>query len=831
MAEYRVAPAGPTNAKIMVVGDVPGKKDFVPFDGMPGKVLKQFMMQVGIDPTEVYMTNLFKYKSFAGNPSKLFDSKGAPVPLLMQGLLELSQEITQVKPNVILAFGSNAMWALCGHTTWGRNKDGLMVWSGVDSHRGSIYECRLVDGVKVIPTYHPTYIAQGGMGDHGAWVCDLQRAKEESAFPEIRRAEKRIFVYKNQQTQLITNPYTREAPVYESAPERTREKLREQLMDEGSLITLDIEYISNKLLCVGMTNHRDEAHVVVINQPRDVEYCSQILTSGRPINAQNAAFEASILEWHYGMELMPHVAFDTMLAAHAANIELPKDLGYLTSIYTNQPYHKGMVDWNLVKRGKQDLDTVWKYNGIDVWTEHEIMEEQLLHDLDDPGVMKVFRHEMELLEVLWGVSKRGIRIDTEKLEKLRVQLNAEFKSMQLALAAFAGKSINVKSRLDVNWLLFERLGMKPVKMNKSGPANDDKTLAALRIKAMTEHQVLVLDLIRDIRSRRTLLSNFLEVGFDDDGRARGHYNPGGTNTGRLSSSKFYPTGNGTNQQNIPRDDRVRRIYAADLGYEFGYSDLERAESLVVAHLTNDPRMLADHAPGTDAHRSLAAVLFDRPEGEITGDQRYMGKQTRHAGNYMQGWKTFMTNVNQRSDKTGVSIDAAEAKRLIGIYRDVHPFLPQWWRDIKQELYRSRTLYNLLGRRRIFYGHVDSILPEAVAFTPQSTVGDTLNVGLLAVHGVRSPLISEEAWEEKAELARQLKALDFQVLNQVHDAIGYQYPIGRRDEVNSLVRKLLSVELTVPKTYETFRIPVEIQVGSSWGDLELYEDDLKITVST
>ncbi len=240
-------------------------------------------------------------------------------------------------------------------------------------------------------------------------------------------------------------------------------------------------------------------------------------------------------------------------------------------------------------------------------------------------------------------------------------------------------------------------------------------------------------------------------------------------------------------------------------------------------------MLADHAPGTDAHRSLAALLFSKPEEEITKEERYIGKQTRHAGNYLQGPRTFQTNVNQRANKTGVSINFSEAKRLINIYREVHPFLKKWWKEVEQELWRSRTLYNLLGRRRIFYGHIGGILPAAVAYTPQSTVGDILNVGLLAVHDIRSPLLNDEQWETISGHVGQLKGLGFQALNQVHDAIGYQYPIKKRYEVNSLVRRLLSFPVLVPKTYEYFTIPVEIAVGPNWGQVKVWDEDIRVVV--
>lgn len=807
VAMKKVGPSGPPRARIMIVGEAPGRdevREGQPFVGVAGQTLRKFLMMVGIDPQECFLTNICRYQPPGNDLGQWFGADGTPQPIVLQGLVELEAEIRSVQPNVIVAAGNFANWALTGNAKWNKKE---RKYTGITVHRGSIYECRIVPGIKVIPTFHPSYISREGMSDHGTWLCDLERIKRESAFPEIRRPSK----------ELILDPRGSD-----------RDNVRDWLLsDMARTLTVDIEYIGKDLLCVGMTTHRDRAATLVPRSPADISYIRDILTSGIGLNAQNAAFEAAILEWHYQMHIMPHIVYDTMLAAHSANIELPKDLGYLTSIYTDQPYHKGMVDWTAVRKGTQDLSVLYHYNAIDVWTEHEIMEEQIKYDLDDPAVLATFRHEMMLLGPLWEMSKRGIRVDVDKIKAIRERLlgnpelgtTGEIHRLQTVLDAFYGRPVNVKGRKEMSDLLFNRLGLTPGELTDGGqPAMHDKALAAMRLKTTNDQQRAIIDLIRDIRKKRDTVSKFLDIELDEDNRFRSHYNPGGTTTGRLSSAKFYPTGKGSNGQNQPTDAEARSVFIADPGYEFAYADLERAESMVVAFLTNDPRMLADHQPNVDAHISLASQLFNKDPGDITEDERYLGKRTRHAGNYMQGPRTFMTNVNQQATKTGVSINFAQAKQFIGIYREIHPFLPNWWNETEQELWASRTLFNLLGRRRIFYGHIRSILPEAVAYVPQSTVGDVLNVGLLNVHNRCAPYLEKLGiWEEYATIAEELQQFGVQPLNQVHDAIGYQYPLQHREEVNSRIMRLLSVPLTVPKTYETFRIPVEIKFGRSWGE--------------
>lgn len=260
---------------------------------------------------------------------------------------------------------------------------------------------------------------------------------------------------------------------------------------------------------------------------------------------------------------------------------------------------------------------------------------------------------------------------------------------------------------------------------------------------------------------------------------------------------------------------------------FVYADLERAESLVVSYLTQDPEMLRVHGPGMDAHKELARVLFDLPSiNEVTKDQRYMGKQTRHAGNYMEGPKVFMANINKAAAKTGVSIDYATAKKFIGIYRELHPFLQRWWDATEAELWRTRTLTNLVGpygrgRKRVFYGHIKSIIPKAVAYVPQSTVGDALNVAFLNLEGIPTEyMMFLDLWEQYKEWSNELCEYGLQSLLQIHDAVGMQVYEKDIDKALPLIGRLMSIPLTVPKTLQTFVIPVEIAVGENWGTVEV-----------
>lgn len=861
----KVSAYGPTSARIMIVGEAPGadeEKEGRPFVGAAGRLLRQYLMEVGIDPESIYYTNICKYRPPNNQLEKFFLDGGIPNLQVMDGMRELAEEIRTVRPNVIVAAGNFPHWALTGKARWfDKTSDGKRIrgFIGITDWRGSILPSRLLgaEGFKVISTFHPSYINRQGMSDHGTFKADLSRAKSECTFADIRRPNRDIILaerdplrlvgYRDNSGNIVESWADGKglSPNLETIWEPydvSREELREGILanlpraEEADifstplkLLTVDIEMIGSNCHCVGVTDRKDRAIVIPTRNMGDLTYVQSIVCSGVGINAQNSMFDGSMLEWHLGMEIMPFVKFDTMFAQHSAEIEMEKGLSFLNSIHTDQPFYKDMVDWKKVKLGTQDMGVTYAYNGIDVWTQHEVAEAQIRDQLDDEGVRRTFIYEMALLNPLWRMSRRGIRIDTAAMDAARKELTTTTQRIGMDILLMAGKPINARPSNECRWFLYDKMGLPVVKATKVGASTDDKTLAALSVaKNITEEQRRAITLVRQFRVAANLMSKFFDIEFDSDGRMRGHYDPTKTVTGRLASRKFYPTDKGTNQQNIPRDKRARRVFVADRGKIFFYADLERAESLVVAHLTGDPRMLADHSPGVDAHKSLASALYSIPEDEITEDQRYIGKKTRHAGNYMQGPMTFMKNFNQDAHKTGLSIEFSEAKMLMDRYKELHPLLKNWWDATNSRLWKTRTLYNLIGHRRIFYGHIGAILPEAVAYVPQSTVGATLNIGFLNMEGVSSPYMEERGlWDEYKMIGAELAEYGLECLMQIHDAVAGQVNEKDAERALPLIKRAMEFPLRNPRTYEDFIITAEVladldpahiaEARSNWGD--------------
>lgn len=833
---------GPDSARIMVVGEAYGAEEArldAPFVGPSGRLLSELLAAVGINPREVYYTNLVNKRPPANELRAWVTDAGLPTGPLLEGLVELQAEIARVNPTIIIPVGNYPLRFLTGKGRWDKKKGP----SGIGDYRGSILEgTALAGGRKCIPTYHPAAVLRQYPLKHIVKL-DLRRSAEQQLYAEIRRPRQAIFIdprgvdRDTWRDWLISSPGT-PSPEYrytegwqvDSATEVPRTSLSD------TFLSGDIEYLGGKLLCLGLTRSDDVSVVFRTRDASDIEFIRGILLSGVPLCFQNGMFDCSILEWFYSIQCVQYLKYDTMVGMHCAYTEFPKDLGFIGSVFTEEPVWYDKVNWK--DEGWSNSENMLYYNAKDVRVTHSAMKQMLADELTDPEIRAAFDYEMSLMQPLWSIAQRGVAVDLPAMTGLQSQLESELVTINAALQMLYGKPLNVKGH-DVAKFLYETLACPRIggKTATGLWKMDDTTLATILLSCTNERQRTGIRLVREARERRDLISKFCEIDLDTDGRMRCHYDPAKTDTSRLSSRKFYPTGNGANLQNVPRDTRVRAVFVPDRGYVFGYADLKSAESLVVANITGDPEMLRLHSPEymdgqRDGHKYVASFLLNKPMELITKNDRYLGKRVRHAGNYGMSWHKLMQLINADAQETGVSVDAAQAKMLINKYRQLHPYLQTWWDDVMRQLRETHTIYTRHGRKRVFYDRPDSILPEAIAYDPQGTVAQTLNMGLLRLdplYAVAGDTFMRQ-WDTAHNLAEQLNTemcanlqeQGFQMLLQVHDAIGFQVPEANADAAIRLLPELLDIPIPIQRRgidpYE-IHIPVEIQVGWNWGEYD------------
>jgi DNA polymerase len=324
---------GPRDAKVVICGEAWGEQEALtklPFQGKSGQELNRLLAEAGIDRKACFFTTVFNFRPPDNKIENCFTTKGEAgsgatrePPLKMgayvkeQYLPELDRlqaQLEAIRPNLIIALGNTACWAILGTAK-------------ITALRGTV---RLSDsGLKVLPTYHPSAILRN-WALRPITLADLMKASREQHFPEIRRPARTV----------IVNP--------------TLSDIRAYLEKTHDILSVDIETRCGAIECIGFASSRDFALVVPFaTRDGDGSYWRTggeelaawemvkiLLERPMPKLFQNGLYD---LQYITKMGIRPrNCTADTMLLHHAMYPEMLKGLGFLGSIYTSEPAWKMM---------------------------------------------------------------------------------------------------------------------------------------------------------------------------------------------------------------------------------------------------------------------------------------------------------------------------------------------------------------------------------------------------------------------------------------------------------------------------------------------------------
>lgn len=494
----------------------------------------------------------------------------------------------------------------------------------------------------------------------------------------------------------------------------------------------------------------------------------------------------------------------------------------------------------------------WAYNALDVTGTREVAD-VLLARLDT-DTQRIYNFTLALMAPTLTMQMRGVLVDVNKRAKKIAALKRELKRDEKALAKHP-KIVEVwdgtekdtgKCKLSTrkdgkhswergvpdtpdrrcvscgaprykpspfnpnspqqSWHLWhELLGVpKPMLRKKGGGYGVDKEVL-LKIKEKMPKLTALADAALEIRNKKKQIG-FLGAKLTATNRFPSTFNPGGAWTGRMSSNKDHHQ-RGANLQNIA--ERHRDIFIADPGYKLVYADYKQAESNTVAHLAGDEKYIEAHAIG-DVHTYVTRLVW--PELPWTWDikkDKKIAKQNPEWDQAPGHEYRFQSKRIQHGSNYGLSpfgiamiahIPQAAAEQAQGNYYKAFPMIPAWQNWNGSQVKEQLPLYNPLGRRIMLFGRPwdGHTLKQGLAFQPQSTVADLVNIAMWRI------------WKE-------LEPEGLQLLAQVHDALLFQYPEDRED---LLYRALELMKIDIPikgvdGKMRTMQIEVEAAVGRNW----------------
>ena len=763
--------SGPSPAKVMIVGEAPDAEEErtgQSFMGAAGYELNKMLSEAGLSRGECFVTNVCRHRPPGNDISLWISANKRLVPgftylhtkqvhtHIAAGFEALKKEILAVQPNLIIACGNLAMYALTKQ--WG-----ITDWRGSQLY----YDQQ----IKVIPTYHPAAVLR-----QYSWrstvIHDLRRAAREAQTKETIRPEWRFLLRPNIQQVLDC-----------------LHKLHTLLDMTKLTLSFDLETRSGHIACAGIAWSKNDAICIPFmcvensdgywseeEETVILRWLRQVLQHpNAQVIGQNLLYDAQYTYrwWHF----IPRVTQDTMISHHTAFCELPKALDYQASIYCQHYVYwkEDSKNWD-PKIGELQL---WRYNCEDAVRTYEVAEKTMGAirglQLDGP-------HDIQQ-KMFWPVllaMTRGVRIDLKARNDMAAELLEALCHRELWLSSILGHDLNPRSPKQMQSLFYTDLQQKPIISRKTGrPSLDDEALDKLQAREPILRPIV--SRIREMRSLGVFLGTFVNATLDTDQRMRCAYNICGTLTFRLSSREN-AFGSGTNLQNIPKGDdigllpNIRKLFIPDPGFTFFDLDLDRADLQVVVWEADDAELKQMLREGVDLHSENAKTL---------GVPRQLAKMWVHGSNYGGSPRTMSANC-------GIPVHQAEQMRAR--WFSAHPGIASWHKRTEDQLFKRRFIENRFGYRWYVFDRPEGLLPEALAWQPQSTVG----------------LVINRAWQN---LFREQPLI--QVLLQVHDSLAGQFPTDQKD---FLIRELKRLcQITIPYS-DPLVIPVGIKTSEkSWGD--------------
>ena len=418
----------------------------------------------------------------------------------------------------------------------------------------------------------------------------------------------------------------------------------------------------------------------------------------------------------------------------------------------------------------------------------ERLYDVLLSKLHEQGTETLYNDiELPLCSVLAQMEATGVHVDAQALQAFAQMLAERIAACENLIFDCAGGEFNINSTRQLGELLFEKLGLPPVKKTKSGYSTNVEVLEALRDK----HPVV--QAIMDYRMLTKLKSTYadgLQKEIADDGRIHTTFQNTVTATGRLSSTE-------PNLQNIPvrteLGSEIRKMFVPRSGWVFVDADYSQIELRVLAHIAHDQNMQAAFRSGEDFHTVTASQVFGVPVSMVTPLMR------RHAKAVNFG---IVYGISEFSLAQDIGVSRREAKEYIDSYLARFAGVRAYMHDIVQTARTQGYVETIFHRRRYIPEikssnfNVRSGAERIALNTPVQ--GSAADIIKLAMVRVRDALRDE--------------GLQARLVLQVHDELIVECPAFEALRVMQIVTEQMqdAVKLEVP-------LVAEAKMGESWFD--------------
>ncbi len=469
----------------------------------------------------------------------------------------------------------------------------------------------------------------------------------------------------------------------------------------------------------------------------------------------------------WAMELTPKEGFfDAALAAYVLDPTVGDySLEKLSLQYLSQELEEGL---------DKKVKALWELGPV------------LKERLQKGGFQRVYYEiDLPLCRVLAQMEEEGVAVDQQALSQFGTMLTGRIAACQEEIFSLAGEEFNINSTKKLGEILFEKLGLPPVKKTKTGYSTNVEVLEKLRDKHPIIPKIMEYRMLTKLSS--TYAEGLLRV-IAPDGRIHTKLQNMVTATGRLSSTD-------PNLQNIPvrteLGSEIRKMFVARPGWVLVDADYSQIELRVLAHIAEDPHMQNAFRSGQDFHKVTAAQVFGVDLEEVTPAMRRSAKAVNFG---------IVYGISKWSLAEDLGVSTWEAEEYINSYLARFGGVRRYMHDVVENAKTQGYVSTIFGRRRNIPElkssnyNIRSGAERIALNTPvQGSAADIIKLAMLRV---------SKALEEEALQAR--------LVLQVHDELIVECPPWEAELVAQLVTREMerAAELSLP-------LIAEAKQGRSW----------------
>ena len=480
------------------------------------------------------------------------------------------------------------------------------------------------------------------------------------------------------------------------------------------------------------------------------------------------------------------IVFDTMIATYLLDYVIKDDIAFVAQAFdADIPLYEDLYGSD---KKPKDIGEVY-LREICCRKAKFIYEtrERILKELEENEELELFEKlEMPLAFVLADMELTGIKVDTEYLSSIEVDLKKQLDVLEKEIYELAGGEFNIMSPGKLAKVLFEDLAIpypKRIKDNKYSTSKDilDK------IKFVNP----IVDKVLEYRTIYKLYTNYaigLKEEVREDGRIHTIFTQTLTRTGRLSSIS-------PNLQNIPAraefSKLIRKAFIPDENSKLLSSDYSQVELRIFAHMSNATNLIQAFIDDKDIHTKTASDIYKVPMDEVTKDMRRTAKAVNFG--ILYGISSFGLSED-------LGIDISTAKKFIDNYLETYPGIKEYMEKEKADAYSYGYVRTLMNRKRV----IEEL--QSKNFMVRSS-GERMALNT-PIQGTAADILKKAMVEIFDEFNR--RGLKSKMLIQVHDELVFNVVHDEIDEVKEIVKNIMenTFKISVP-------LKVEIEVGDNW----------------